>query len=406
MADVNGDGKSDIVVVDSENGQVNVLLGNGDGTFKPPTSFALDSYPSAVSVADLNGDGRQDLVTSTGTVLLGNSDGSFTGQTYTIVPLLDIVPGATGFERVDLTEDPDGQHIDWTLDQTTAQVFINDPNGLTINSNGSMGFIALHYTNGDPFPNLLHVNGTFTVASAQGTNPLAGTTLDIGRSTVYISYATPGADPIAAIKSYLRSGYNNGAWNGTPAPGSGVITSLAAASNPNHNTAIGFADGADGQGVEKDSETIQLTYTLYGDANLDHQVNSADLQILLFGLNRPGSWDQGDFNYDGQVNSADLQSLLFTLNASLGNQAGGTGGGELRRGGAQNQDNSHGTSAAADADRLDQTRAHGSYPKLLIACDGLSFQAASMTGKDQEIRPQISQVPQIKERPICVICVI
>jgi hypothetical protein len=29
-----------------------------------------------------------------------------------------------------------------------------------------------------------------------------------------------------------------------------------------------------------------------------------------------------------------------------------------------------------------------------------------MTGKDQEIRPQISQIPQIKERPICVICVI
>ena len=66
--------------------------------------------------------------------------------------------------------------------------------------------------------------------------------------------------------------------------------------------------------------TIELKYTLFGDANLDGQVNSADLQILLFGLNRPGAWDQGDFNYDGNVNSADLQSLLFTLNTNLGSQ--------------------------------------------------------------------------------------
>ena len=64
-----------------------------------------------------------------------------------------------------------------------------------------------------------------------------------------------------------------------------------------------------------------MKYTLYGDANLDGQVNSTDLQILLFGLNKPGAWDQGDFNYDGNVNSADLQALLFTLNTALGNQA-------------------------------------------------------------------------------------
>lgn len=31
----------------------------------------------------------------------------------------------------------------------------------------------------------------------------------------------------------------------------------------------------------------------YGDANFDHPVNSADLQIMLFDLNHPGAWDQG-----------------------------------------------------------------------------------------------------------------
>jgi hypothetical protein len=124
----------------------------------------------------------------------------------------------------------------------------------------------------------------------------------------------------AGASGVLKNGYNSGAWNGTPTASTGVITSAAAQANPNHNTAIGYADSADGQGVNTTPNTIELTYTLFGDANLDHQVNSADLQILLAVLNRPGSWDQGDFNYDSQVNSADLQALLFTLNTSLGSQ--------------------------------------------------------------------------------------
>jgi hypothetical protein len=68
------------------------------------------------------------------------------------------------------------------------------------------------------------------------------------------------------------------------------------------------------------SNTIELTYTLYGDANLDHQVNSADLQRLLAFFNTGGAWDQGDVNYDGIVNSTDLQAILFTFNTMLGNQ--------------------------------------------------------------------------------------
>jgi hypothetical protein len=57
-----------------------------------------------------------------------------------------------------------------------------------------------------------------------------------------------------------------------------------------------------------------LAYALYGDANLDDRVNSADMQRLLASFNTPGAWDQGDFNYDGAVNSQDLQALLASFN--------------------------------------------------------------------------------------------
>ena len=239
-----------------------------------------------------------------------------TAQFIGLVP--DVLLGTAGNDTFTLVQDKDHQHIDWTLGTQTGQIPLGDPNGLTINGNGGNDVITLDYSNGNPLPSTLHLNGTFTINNLQGTNPLAGTTLDIGRSTVFLSYSS--SDPIAAIQNYLANGYNSGAWNGTPTASTGVIISQAAQGNPNRNTAIGFADFADGQGVNTVPNTIELTYTLYGDANLDHQVNSADLQILLAFLNRSGAWDQGDFNYDGQVNSADLQSLLFTLNTSLGNQ--------------------------------------------------------------------------------------
>ena len=232
----------------------------------------------------------------------------------------DFILGTPANDHLTLTQDSDRQHIDWTIGASPQQsMLINDPNGLTVYGNGANDTITLLYTNGSPLPNLVHLNGTFTINGLQGTNPLAGTALEIAKSTVFISYSA--ADPLAAIQGYLQSGYNNGAWNGMATASTGAITSSAAQANPNHTTAIGYADFADGQGINTVTNTIELTYTLNGDANLDHQVNSADLQILLFNLNRPGAWDQGDFNYDAQVNSADLQELLFALNTSLGSQA-------------------------------------------------------------------------------------
>jgi hypothetical protein len=333
VADLNGDGIPDLIVANGEystlgsdtpDGSVGIFLGNGNGTFQPQRTLATGSIPVAVAVADVNGDGRPDIIvgnenSDSVSVLLGNSAGSFTGQTYAILPVADTINGTSGNDTITLQRNPDGTDIDWTLGSSAGQLPANDPAGLTVNGNGGNDTINLDYTNGNPVPNALHLNGTFTINNFQGTNPLAGTTLDIGKSTVFISYSS--SDPIAAIQGYLKSGYNSGGWNGTPTATTGVITSLSAQTNPNHNTAIGYADSADGQGVNATPNTIELKYTLYGDANLDAQVNSADLQILVFSLNRPGAWDQGDFNYDGQVNSADLQALLFTLNTSLGSQA-------------------------------------------------------------------------------------
>ena len=84
VADLNGDGKPDIVTANSFSDTVSMLLGNGDGTFQTQQRFAVGDSPNAVAVADLNGDGKLDVVTANGSddvsVLLGNGDGSFQAQ--------------------------------------------------------------------------------------------------------------------------------------------------------------------------------------------------------------------------------------------------------------------------------------------------------------------------------------
>jgi hypothetical protein len=88
VGDVNGDGIPDIVTVNApsfSSGSVSVLLGNGDGTFRTAVNFALPSSPFAMALADLNGDGILDLVITNNpfsgpgsvSVLLGNGNGTF-----------------------------------------------------------------------------------------------------------------------------------------------------------------------------------------------------------------------------------------------------------------------------------------------------------------------------------------
>jgi hypothetical protein len=92
LGDINGDAVLDVLMANAlYDGDMSVFLGNGDGSFLAPQSFAIDNTPESVALGDVNGDAVLDLVTinnmqpSYVSVSLGNGDGSFqVQQSFTV----------------------------------------------------------------------------------------------------------------------------------------------------------------------------------------------------------------------------------------------------------------------------------------------------------------------------------
>src|SRR6266571_8742700 len=89
--DVNADGKPDLVVANLTSQEVAVHLGNGTGGFGAKISTPIVGTPSGLATGDWNGDGKVDVAVLNGAqstimILLGDSTGRFptTRQTFAV----------------------------------------------------------------------------------------------------------------------------------------------------------------------------------------------------------------------------------------------------------------------------------------------------------------------------------
>ncbi len=141
VADLNGDGKLDLVVENSGSNTVSVLLGNGDGTFKPAVNYATGADPWSLQIGDVNGDGKLDIVTcnesaSTVSVLLGNGDGTFQ-------PAVNYTTGSGTSPECMRLGDLTG---DGSLDIVTANAGTNNISVLRNNGDGTFATPVMYST--------------------------------------------------------------------------------------------------------------------------------------------------------------------------------------------------------------------------------------------------------------------
>jgi hypothetical protein len=214
VGDVNGDGKPDLIVANEPNSTVGVLLGNGDGTFQAATGYPSGSPdPISVSVADVNNDGQLDVVVvnqckaegdcTSGTVgvLIGNGDGSFRpAVTYGsggYIPFLVAVADVNGDGNQDLVVVNQCGNINNCKKTGEAGVLLGKGDGTfqTPITFGTGGFEARAVTvgdlNGDGKPDLAAANFGTNTSDFDGTvGVLLNTSID-STTTVLVASVNP-----------------------------------------------------------------------------------------------------------------------------------------------------------------------------------------------------------------------
>ncbi len=142
--DVNGDGKFDLIVANDGSNTVSVLQNSGDGTFVTKVDYATGTAPHSVTSADVNGDGKSDLIVAnalgnTVSVLQNNGDGTFATK-------VDYVTGNSPFSVTSADVNGDGK-----TDLIVANTSSNSVSVLMNNGDGTFAPKVDYATGNSPY---------------------------------------------------------------------------------------------------------------------------------------------------------------------------------------------------------------------------------------------------------------
>jgi hypothetical protein len=329
-ADLRGNGRADLVEFHNDTGTVSALLSNGDGSFQAPIDLALN-LPAGSSVltlkaADLNGDGKSDVVIlwspglgqpDSAGVLLGNGDGTFASRTdYPLnVAASDLILGdVTGDGRPDLVAEEDvditphqrGAHfvvrpgnadgtfaapVESTLDGELGNTPVLAP--ADVNGDGRADVVAVSFTSSERTVAVLLSNGDGTFGRRQDSP------LPTGVTAVSPTLANvPGHVQLAALLVSTDT---------TP-----VYTASLLSLNPDgtlgvrQDTVLGPLDVGD---------QVPVVADLNGDGRVDLVIthgSQVPIRLLVLLQNPDGTFTQGD---DFELNGGEAVQALADLNA-------------------------------------------------------------------------------------------
>jgi hypothetical protein len=259
VADVNGDGKPDVLVTNYISSTVGVLLGNGNGTFQPAMTYASGGNPTNFAAADVNGDGSPD-------VLVANyCKGNCTGEG--VVGVLLNKP--TTSTAITATLDPStyGQKITWTAKVTSS-------GGVT--PTGKVEFTWSIYTIGSA---TLNSNGVATFSRSNlnaDTYPLTavyvGEAANLGSTSPVLNQVVLETTSAAALTSSPNPSTQGQAVSFTAKISSPTVIPTGPVTFTAGKTVLGTAQLSGGKATLTISSlavgSTKVTATYYGDSNI------------------------------------------------------------------------------------------------------------------------------------------
>ncbi len=160
LADMNGDGKTDIVTGNANSDSVAIVLGKGDGTFETVKEFFAFNFPLDVAVRDFNGDGKLDVAVVNGTepdspiataprvnVIFGKGDGTLDDESRTSYTTGD---GPRGMVVGEFTGDGNADAVTVHQGDDSVNVLVGRTGGkLSLGESRRAGFDPNSVTGGD-----------------------------------------------------------------------------------------------------------------------------------------------------------------------------------------------------------------------------------------------------------------
>ena len=281
-ADFNHDGKLDLAVSAKGTDDVQVALGNGDGTFAPAAAFALGSGFAAtgLALADFNGDGDLDLVAS------GSANGD-------VAVLLGLGTGAFGPALV----------IVLSAGADLSAVLAVDVNG-----DGDFDLVATNRTAGTVSVLLGMGNGTFSPAtsSAVGADVACIAAADFDRDGKL--------DVAGALQASGRVRLLLGHEDGTFAP----ATDFSAGGTGPVSIAVGDLDGNGSQDLVVANSTSDDVAILLGVAHTTPINLSLAGTVTVGATFQPSDVVRADFNGDGLLDLAVANRNHDSYSVALG----------------------------------------------------------------------------------------
>ena len=256
----------------------------------PVTGAPTDTLPlDGLQALTINTRGGNDTVTIVG-----------------VLPFNPIVNGGTGQDSLNL----DGADFTFDTDARLGSdaLVVNLSNAATVRFNSTQHLAGL--TIGQSCSAALSAGGDKMLAT--GSLSITGS----GKLNLKDNGLVVGTASVASVKGLIQSGYNNGTWTGPGIFSDAIIPMV---------DGLGYAAGNDAavgymnrlfHGESFDDDSVLVTYTRLGDADLSGAASFGDLSKLLNNYNGGGGWTGGDFNYDGSAGFADLGMLLANYDST------------------------------------------------------------------------------------------